>query len=435
MLVLSANAFGQGFNPQIQNYRMPGYEGLNVFETKKSDSIQFDGLKVRVGGDFALQFQAIGQTNAWDDDSIANAGVPQLLELGSNFNLPTANLNLDVQLADGMRMHLRTYLSSKHHPEAWVKGGHLQMDNLNFIKDGFLSGFMSYSNIRIGLDEINYGDAHFRRSDNAAALYNPFVGNYIMDAFTTEAFGEVTIMPNDWLFVIGVSNGKLNQSPVKPQNNATPSIYGKVGWDSQMNDDTRLRLTGSFYTKGNYNRSYLYNGDRAGSRYYNVMHTADGGYDSDFSGRFNPGFTKFTSFQVNPFVQWKGLEFFGIFEMTMGDLNDDETEVNGNRATQGGSYTQIGAEVLYRFGSWDQFYVAGRFNSVSGNASELAKDQGLTQNINRINAGLGWFMTKNVMAKLEYVTQTYGGDGFNTFDTQFNNANFNGVVFEAVIGF
>ena len=45
--------------------------------------------------------------------------------------------------------------------------------------------------VRVGHIEINYGDAHFRRSDNGNAIYNPFVGNYIMDAFTTEIGGEV----------------------------------------------------------------------------------------------------------------------------------------------------------------------------------------------------------------------------------------------------
>ena len=45
--------------------------------------------------------------------------------------------------------------------------------------------------VRVGHMEINYGDAHFRRSDNGNAIYNPFVGNYIMDAFTTEIGGEV----------------------------------------------------------------------------------------------------------------------------------------------------------------------------------------------------------------------------------------------------
>ena len=45
--------------------------------------------------------------------------------------------------------------------------------------------------IRVGHFEINYGDAHFRRSDNGNAMFNPFVGNYLMDAFTTEIGGEV----------------------------------------------------------------------------------------------------------------------------------------------------------------------------------------------------------------------------------------------------
>ena len=50
---------------------------------------------------------------------------------------------------------------------------------------------MQIATLRVGHLEINYGDAHFRRSDNGNALYNPFVGNYIMDAFTTEIGGEV----------------------------------------------------------------------------------------------------------------------------------------------------------------------------------------------------------------------------------------------------
>ena len=99
----------------MQYYRSPGYEGLNVFETSKETDVKFDGMEVRVGGDFALQFQGLDHSNA--------DGAPELIPLGSNLNLPTANLNLDVQLHEGVRMHLRTYLSSRHHNESWVKGG------------------------------------------------------------------------------------------------------------------------------------------------------------------------------------------------------------------------------------------------------------------------------------------------------------------------
>jgi hypothetical protein len=141
-----------------------------------------------------------------------NSGGVDLIEIGDNFNLATANLDLDVALADGVRMHLRTYLSSRHHPETYVKGGYMQIDNFNFISEGFLAETMKYVTIKFGHMQNNYGDAHFRRTDNAMALYNPFVGNYIMDSFTTEVGGEVYYQRNGFFGMVGVSNGKLNQS-------------------------------------------------------------------------------------------------------------------------------------------------------------------------------------------------------------------------------
>ncbi len=44
---------------------------------------------------------------------------------------------------------------------------------------------MNYLTLKVGVMELNYGDEHFRRSDNAEVMNNAFVGNYIMDAFTT----------------------------------------------------------------------------------------------------------------------------------------------------------------------------------------------------------------------------------------------------------
>ena len=89
---------------------------------------------------------------------------------------------MDVQLHDGLRMHLRTYLSSKL-PEP-CKGGYLQIDSLNFIQRN-AAELMKYVTVKVGHMEVNYGDI-LRRSDNSSALYNPFVGNSILDAFTTK---------------------------------------------------------------------------------------------------------------------------------------------------------------------------------------------------------------------------------------------------------
>jgi len=401
--------------PEIQNFREPGYEGLNVFETPKDDTTAYEGLKVRVGGDFAMQFQGLSHSNSNANDT--------LITLGNNFNLPTANLNLDVQMHRGLRLHLRTYLSSRHHPEAWVKGGHLQIDRLDFVKDGFLDGVMDLVTIRVGLDEINYGDAHFRRSDNATAVYNPFVGNYIIDGFTTEAFGEIYVRKNGFLGMVAVSNGKLNQSVTKANEDqdASPSFYGKVGYDKQINEKLRFRLTASGYTNSSDLANFLYNGDRASSRYYNVMDVLDDNMNSDWSGRLTFTIPQVTSFMINPFVKYEGFEFFGLFEII------DGVGFGPPNANNDIGYTQIGAEALYRFGGNDQLYVGGRYNTVTG------EDRADGQDINRLNVGGGWFMTDNILAKIEYMNQQYEGDGWD--GTKFEGGEFNGVVVEAVISF
>ncbi len=402
-------AFGQhNLQPEMQNFRKPGFEGVNVFEAPKADTVKFDGLKVRLGGDFAMQFQGL---------SHSNSGTDTLINLGSNFNLPTANLNVDVQMADGIRLHLRTYLSSRHHPEAWVKGGHLNIEKLDFIKEGFLSGVMDKVTIRVGLDEINYGDAHFRRSDNAGAIYNPFVGNYIIDGFTTEAFGEFYFRSNGFLAMAAVSNGKLNQSVDNGTEDVenTPSFYGKLGYDKQIDPDLRVRLTGSAYYNNGDQSIFLYNGDRASSRYYNVMDNINGD-GTDWSGRLTFTVPELTSFQINPFVKYKGLEFFGIYEMIAAKTFGDEDL----------TYTQLGAEALYRFGDHDQLYIGGRYNTVTGDDTAEGRD------ITRFNVGGGWFITDNIMAKVEYMQQTYDGDGW---AGRFDEGEFNGVVVEAVVSF
>lgn len=407
---LWSGAFAQD-KRDLQYFRTPGYKGLNVFETSKKNLVPYHGVKVRLGGDFALQFQGINHSSTGPDT---------LATLGNNFNLPTANLNIGVQLYDGVRMNMIMYLSSRHHQDTWVKGGYMQIDKLDFIKKGFLEGLMNIMTIKVGMDEINYGDVHFRRTDNARAIYNPFVGNYIMDAFTTEAFGELMFQKSNFLLVAGLSNGNLNQTTIKDSMMLKPSLYGKIGYDRQFSDDLRGRLTGSFYLSPGYdNGQYLYNGDRTGARYYHVMQ-AYNATDNFRSGRFSPGFMKYFSYQINPFIKWKGLEFFGVYEVVSGDISKTKT---------GGSYTQLGAELIYRIGKKQNFYVGGRYNTVNGHSVANATET----SIDRLNLGGGWFLTNNILLKAEYVNQNYTGKGW--AGSIYQGGNFNGGVAEAVISF
>lgn len=409
----------------MREYLAPEKYQRNVFEDPKVEAPEYTGVKVTIGGDFALQYQGVKH---WTEGTLP-AGVT-LLNMENNFNLPTANLDLNAHLAKGIKMHLRTYLSARHHNEAWVKGGYIQVDNLDFISPGLLGDIMKHARIKIGMDEINYGDSHFRRTDNAEAINNPFVGNLIMDNFSTEAFGEAYIFYNGFTGMLGISNGKLNQSPIKGTNDNKASIYAKIAYDKQVTSDLRVRLSGSFYTnKGINTGTYLYSADRGGSRYYYVLlTTADAtGTSNQATGRFNPGFRQNTAFQVNPFIKFSGLEFFGTYEHVTGYKIKTGTTLQDTK----GSYDQLAAELLYRFGGKEQFYVGGRYNTISGKDFDTAD----SRKIDRLNIGGGWYMTKNVLAKIEYVNQKYDkSNAWGTTSALFGGK-FNGIMAEATIGF
>lgn len=406
---------GFGLNAQdrnLDNYRQPDKRGVNVFEAPKDTVSVFDGVKVRIGGASTLQYQALDHSNS---------GAVALKDIGYNFNLATANLDLDVALFDGVRMHLRTNLSSRHHPEPYVKGGYFQIDKLDFIREGFMENVMQYVTIKIGHMENNYGDTHFRRTDNAQAMYNPFVGNLIMDSYTTEVGGEVYLRKNGFISMLGIANGKLNQA-VNKTNGSTggASFLAKLGYDKQANEDLRYRIMGSVYTTGYVPNSYLYTADRAGSRYYFVMEDENASTSGNFrSGRYDPSMkNQVTAVMINPFVKYRGLEFFGTFEHTSGKADTETT----NRTA-----TQYAGELIFRFGKDENLYLGGRYNMV--NSEEITGDE---IDISRFQLGAGWFMTKNILAKLEYVNQQY--KDFPTTSI-LNDGEFKGLMLEAVISF
>ena len=65
----------------------------------------------------------------------------------------------------------------------------------------------------------------------------------------------------------------------------------------------------------------LFGGDRTGSAYFGVIEAAasTNGTAEAFSGRFNPGMSNtLSTWIINPFIKFKGLEFFGTFEQATG---------------------------------------------------------------------------------------------------------------------
>lgn len=460
LLVIVAISLGSIANAQtsfghMQNQIPRDKNGINVFDVKK-DSAEFKGLSIDLGGAFNMDYQAINSFN----DQPSTFALPsriagyRLMNLENNFNLPAADMTIAAQLFDGVRVNLDIYLASRHHNETYARGGYLQIDKLDFIKKDFLAGIMKYATIKIGQMENNYGDAHFRSSDNGSTLRNPFVGNNIMHAFITDLGMEVYYNRDGWVSMLGVTNGNLNQgvqevvyainTPATPNPNTvvSPTILAKFGFDKQIDQDLRVRLTGSLYHSANLGNSNLYSSNRSGYGFNGVLnnnaYTNNGvavplNYNKNATpeGTFNPGFKNWaTSIMFNPFLKYKGLEFFGTVELASGG---DKAGVDAKRTAN-----QYAGDLVYRFGKTEQFYIAGKYNTVSG---KLSNADAKEVTVNRVESSIGWFMTKNILAKLDYVSQDYKdytqfvGNSPIGNANNFYGGNFKGFMFEAVISF
>ncbi|NUQ81516.1 MAG: hypothetical protein HUU10_07900 [Bacteroidetes bacterium] len=435
MVLASAGALAQ--NATIDNLRPYDKSGINVFESPKSSS-DFDGLRWRMGFNFVQPLQMLEHESGASQTVAATT----LKEIGTDFNTAVANWNVDAQLAKGVRLSVTTYLSARHHQETWVKGGFIQFDELPFLPFGFVEDVMEYTTIRVGHMQVNYGDAQFRRSDNGNVVYNPFVENYLLDAFATEIGAEVLVRHSGFLGLVGVTNGEIKGDVGGPKTKA-PAFLFKGGYDAQLNEDLRVRLTGSLYMTEKASNGTLYDGDRGGSHYYYVLENAAASATAQFtSGRINPNLdSKLTAFVINPFVKFQGLELFGNIEFANGTSKSADnalvltpTSTKADSATRTAQleereWMQIAGDVVYRFGSTEQFWVGARYNTATGKPFKYTQEV----EVSRIAASLGWFMTDAIMAKIEYVSQDYG-DKWATTDTKYKGK-FNGIMIEASVGF
>ena len=404
---------------RIQYLRPPDKRGLNVFETTKQPGAEFKGFAMDFGAAFTSQLQDLKHENKATPNLVNGVDANKLQTIGFGFNNSTANAVLHAQLAPGIRVQLTSYLSARHHNETWVKDGYIQIDQ-SPIDLAPLKMLFEIATVRIGHMEINYGDAHFRRSDNGNAMYNPFVGNYIMDAFTTEIGGEVYLKVNGLIAMGSLTAGELRGTVLTPEQRG-PSLIGKLGFDRQVNDDLRVRLTGSMYQAKKAMSNTLYSGDRAGSRYYWVMENTAATETANYtSGAINPGFkNQVRAFQLNPFVKARGLEVFGVVERAEGKAATEATER---------VWKQYAVDTIYRFLPDEAAYIGVRYNKATGTLAGITGDL----EANRWQVGAGWFVTANILAKAEYVTQKFLGYPATHIR---RNGKFNGFMLEGVVGF
>jgi len=130
LFILPVVSFGQSSSflkeyvqsyDSLANFRYYDQRGINVFETPKNN-VTFNGLRVRFGAGFTQQFQNLKHSNS-EANFNTGKGANRLYPLQPGFMTAQANLFTDVQLAEGISLNVTTYLSARHHNDAWVKGG------------------------------------------------------------------------------------------------------------------------------------------------------------------------------------------------------------------------------------------------------------------------------------------------------------------------
>lgn len=365
------------------------YDTKAQFEPKK-DRSEFDKVEVKFNVDLTFNYQGLSETNQ---------------KLQNGLSLPTANLDINAKLMKGFNVKLETMLSSHNHHETFVKGGYASIDNLDFIAPGFLGNFMDQATIKVGVNDINFGDDQYRRSDNADVFNNVFVSNMAVQSYMQAGFVEVLYrLPSLNSFVVaGITNGQVNPDDTKDNGSGSDaySLYTKLGFDKQINDNLRIRLTESiFYVDGTL-KSGLYGGDKAGGV---ATNTSGGNYGTRWTNPLED-YDKLTVSKTNLFIKAGKIEVFALFEVADGEGYTSHA-YGTTRATGG---TLIGdikmkhyaIDLTQRFGKNDKYYLAGRYENAKTKMANDSVDDKLTQ----IQLAAGMYFSNTAMAKIEYFKQ------------------------------
>ncbi|MFV0481022.1 MAG: hypothetical protein ACK5LP_03460 [Campylobacteraceae bacterium] len=403
-----------------------------VFEQPK-DRTPFSGTpELNFNVDLVFYFQGLNHDYKPATGSV-NRIEPGLI-------LPTANFDINAKIMSGFNVKLETMLSSHHHNDAYVKGGYATVDNLDFIYDGFLSSFMDRSTIKIGVNDVNYGDDHFRRTDNADVFRNPFIFNHAVDAYMQGTHIEVlTRLPEFNSFVMaGITNGITSPNDISKVDTDGSSnryaLYGKLGFDKQFTEDFRFRITESLYWQEGTNRGDLYAGDKAGDVAEGIFGnkgTAQVTTWSAMKGYSANGkeqtYADILASKLNVFAKYKGTEVYGLFEYADGaDYLGADMKM-----------THYAIDLVQRFYN-DKFYVAGRYENAVVKYADFGAAKGTAQNpgdaeVTQYEIAGGWYLSPSAMVKVSYIKQKR--ENFSNAYYVDNKASFDGFMVSAALTF
>ena len=428
-----AEEIGWGYvEPQCVCNRVPGWERARSPCWMSQGRLQRMTTQIGQAGDMDLYLglntvgrpQYLQQSNVFDTVGPNNV-VPGALEPG--IQTPFGQFLILADFGGAIEVYMDVFIASRPHEDL------LQADE-GFMLFRQLPGpfapIFDFVHIKAGGFEMDFGDAHYRRSNNADVQRNPLIGNYVIDPreveIGAEFFNPPGSLPINWLFGVGVGN--------------TGDFQAHRGW--QFHGKLYAETCGGFRPSVSFfradhagnptgfpntgSKSDLFRSNRSGGPYAAVLGAGNA------PGQILPGNGQDVS-AVQVDLSWfrDTLELYGHFGMFL------DADTNGSApGTPTESWLYYTGEGIYRFTPY--MYAAARYSGASAlhlvSALDNTQDVKSGGVVHRFQIGGGYWLHDMILAKLEYVYQFY--DSFTPDGSQvsgvdvWRNPTFNGVLME-----
>ncbi len=324
------------------------------------------------------------------------------------------------------------YLSSRNHPsQTYGNEGYMILrgvpENLESLK--FLEPILARIDLKAGHFLVDFGDNKEHRSNNAIVQKNPLVGNFVVDPNIVSIGMQVSSKPGaryGWL--VGVNNGTTTEDwSVGRGFAANAKVF--------VNPVKPLRLSASYMTadqSDNPNKSgggsqlQMFTGNRSGERYAGVLGggQAPGNVFPQAGEKFSAAQLDFT-FDETTFP----VKLYGHVGRTQ------DLDINGSLpGTPEETWNYFAGDIVYKL--TPALYAAARY---SGATTEMLAGRSTDGKVDRIQVGGGFWLTRNMLMKLEYVTQKYSGfrqpDMVNNNIQAWRDPEFDGFIAEVSFAF
>lgn len=377
-----------------------------------------------------MSLATVGTAQALTQQNVYNAAGVKLAQLSPGMQTAFGDLGFLGKFGkqSEIEMYFDLYLASRNHPsQTYGDQGYLLIRGIpeNLGQPRLLKAIFDKVDFKAGAFLVDFGDQESHRSNNAIVQSNPLVGNFVIDPNFVSVGVQLQSKPARFGWLLGATNGTNTEDFQTGRGNA---LNAKV----YAYPVKSLRASFSFYTVNHDetpatggSTATLFSGNRSGERYGAVLGggQAPGGVLPQAGKDVRAGQFDLTWNGTSP------IKLYGHF----GQTTDRDT--NGNLAGRPEeTWRYYAGDVVYRF--TPAVYAAMRYS-----AADALKIRGSVSNgkVDRIQFGGGLWLTKNMLAKIEYVTQKYRGFGpgnmVNNGIQAWRNPSFKGLVSEVSFAF